>query len=298
MALEKTTFQYPIEDIDYPGKVIFTPIIDPPVEVGLLSSAVEAATAEGEEERRGENSELQTKRGRAPQIRESNKECVLFFPGSINISDAATYNNVDLGVIGGAAEAAIKAGSSALSGVASAGKTGIASFIDSFSSANATDAGKLAVNRLSGALGNEVAAAVKSQTRVTTNPNTRALFESVPLRTFQFSFKLIPHNATEAEEIKSIIRFFREELYPQEIAARELEFSIGYKFPNRFNIQFLYEDKEIATKIYYSYLTSFSAVYNASGMGMHSDGNFTEVDISMEFMESRALSRKDILEGY
>jgi hypothetical protein len=33
-------------------------------------------------------------------------------------------------------------------------------------------------------------------------------------------------------------------------------------------------------------------------MGMHDDAGFSEVDISLGFMEGKALSRKDILAGY
>ena len=40
-------------------------------------------------------------------------------------------------------------------------------------------------------------------------------------------------------------------------------------------------------------------VYNSSTMGMHYDGNFSEIDMTLTFLESKALSRKDVIaEGF
>ena len=45
------------------------------------------------------------------------------------------------------------------------------------------------------------------------------------------------------------------------------------------------------------YLQSFNAVYNPNGMGMHSDGSFSEFQITMSFTEGTALNRQDVEEG-
>lgn len=289
-----TVYKYPIEENDYPGRVVFTPLIETPADVRVFRSETNESIV-------GEDGDVLTVTGGSAAVQRSKTRCELYFPSSLNISDAATYNNVDLGIMGGAAESAISAGGSALSGVMSAAGGSIESFIDSFKTGGAaTSTAKMVANRVSKVAGGGVSAAVKSQTRVTTNPNTRTLFESVPLRTFSFTFKMIPQSASESQMITDIIRFFRSELYPEEIKVPigndpTLEVSVGYNFPNKFAIEFLYKNKPVATRIKPAYLSEFSATYNSSGMGMHPDGGFTEVDISMTFMESKALSRKDIL---
>ena len=91
---------------------------------------------------------------------------------------------------------------------------------------------------------------------VTTNPNTRVLFKSVALREFAFAFKFIATSPAEAEEIKEIIKLFRTELYPENInlTVGNSEVSIGYKFPNKFQINVEYDGDEIATRIKPCYL--------------------------------------------
>ena len=53
---------------------------------------------------------------------------------------------------------------------------------------------------------------------------------------------------------------------------------------------------EVGTRIKPAYLTDLQTVYNSSSMGMHYDGNFSEVDLSLTFLESKALSRTDVIE--
>ena len=54
----------------------------------------------------------------------------------------------------------------------------------------------------------------------------------------------------------------------------------------------------LATRILPSYLRNFSATYNSSGMGFLDGGDFTEVDVSMTFIESSTLHKKLIGKGY
>jgi hypothetical protein len=228
----------------------------------------------------------------------SGEKCILHLPQGITIADKADYGTANLGMIGGAVEAgAIAAQEGSM--------PSITSFLDSLKGGAGKDLGKLAVAKTVGAFSEEAGNAIKAQAKVTSNPNSRALFNSVPLRSFTFSFKMIPHSQEEARNIKEIITFFRKELYPEEIPANlgEIQFSVGYKFPNRFGIKMYYGSgnniKEVGTRIQPAYLTDMQTVYNSSTMGMHYDGNFSEVDLTLSFLESKALSRKDVIdEGF
>jgi hypothetical protein len=144
----------------------------------------------------------------------------------------------------------------------------------------------------------EVAGAFRSAGGVTTNPNTRVLFKSVGLREFSFAFKFLATSAREAEEIKEIIKLFRTELYPDtiNIPVGTSEISIGYRFPNKFQITVEYDGEEIATRIKPCFLRDVSVTYNNTSMSMHEDGNFTEIEMSLSFQETRTLSRKDVEE--
>lgn len=235
--------------------------------------------------------------------------CILYLPSAIQISDAAVYDNVSLGALGAITEAALKQGSNIASAIATAGKDELKSFADGLMDGLGTTQAKLAGVRATSKLGDKISGAVKSTTRITTNPNVRAIFNQVPLREFSFTFKLVANSPKEALEIKKIIKYFRTELYPSDIMVGEgIRLSLGYHFPDMFRIEFHHPAEEltpgkwspsqVATKLKDCYLTGFNAVYNATGMGLHKDGNFTEIDVTLSFREASTLSKKDIAKGY
>lgn len=317
--------EFPIKySADYKGRIIFNVIEEPQSDIdnimkgfenkeGVIGSRDNAVDERGEpvkkspERAQADKKALDQARatgivntlGAKKPIKLSNKSVSLFLPQGVQISDGVQYENNDLGTLGALAErgaGAAATGQGAIQGVGN----GVGSIIDAFKGASSNSGiGRLAANKVAGAFGQEVGAGVKSATRVTLNPNTRALFKAVNLRSFSFTFKMIPMNVEENIRVQEIIKFFRSELYPEEILLGQEQdntIPIGYKFPNRFQIKMFYNNVEIATKLLPCYLESFQSVYNATSMGMHKDGGFQEVDITMNFRESRTLSRKDIIE--
>jgi hypothetical protein len=225
----------------------------------------------------------------------------LYLPQAVQINDAASYSNVDLGIMGAGGAAAMAEGANLIPALIEGAGQSAASIIDAIMgrAPNSPDLAKLAVNRAAKFLpGEGMRGAVASATRVSVNPNTRALFKSVPLREFTFTFKMIPTSKKETEQIKGIIKFFRENLYPEVIDMGGIP--AGFKFPHVFEISLKYaKNKELATKILPSYIRSFAATYNASGMGFLEGGDFSEVDITMSFIESGTLHKKLVQsEGY
>ena len=224
----------------------------------------------------------------------------LYLPQAIQITDQAAYSNTNLGIMGGATQQALAQGSAILPTLMTEAKDTAASIIDVIVNGrgDTRDLAKLAVNRASKMLpGQGMRGAVSSATRVSINPNTRAIFDSIPLREFTFTFKMIPTSKEETRVIKNIIKFFRENLYPEVITMGDIP--AGYKFPHVFTIDLKYKDKDIATKILPSYIKTFNATYNASGMGFLEGGDFSEVGITMTFMESGTLHKELVQkEGY
>ena len=231
------------------------------------------------------------------------KRISLYLPRAIQIQDTVTYDNAfQLGLIGGAIEAG--AGSpggavgSALGAIASEAG-GFANTLLGRTGGMSSDAagilsGKVAA-RIPG-IGDQAGGAIRSATRLTTNPNTRALFQSVPIRNFSFAFQLVPTSRAEARTIENIIKTFREELYPEALTAGGV--NVGYRFPNRFLIKVKYNNTEIkGIKFLPVYMQSFNATYNAATGGMHNDGRFSSVDISMAFTETRAIAKADVRDG-
>lgn len=268
------------------------------VAMGSAAAAVAAASAANKGIER-----VEINRGTGQVLKQGNKgSAILYLPQAIQITDQAAYSNTNLGIMGGATQAAMAQGAALLPTLMSETKDAAASIIDVIVNGrgDTRDLAKLAVNRASKMLpGQGMRGAVSSATRVSVNPNTRAIFDSIPLREFTFTFKMIPTSRDESIAIKKIIKFFRVNLYPEVITMGDIP--AGYKFPHVFTIDLKYKDKKdpLATKILPSYIKSFNATYNSSSMGFLEGGDFTEVDITMTFMESGTLHKELVQkEGY
>lgn len=228
------------------------------------------------------------------------EKCELYLPMALIVNDQITYETGNLNQLGATALTALGQGNSLVGSLKAGLEQSIATTIDFFKGGLAEDAARLAVARASASKlvpSESFKNAISIAGQVTMNPNTRALFKSVPLRTFSFSFKFLPKSADEAEVVKNIIKFFRVHAYPETIP-EGAELSVGYKFPNMFEIKTLYDGKQVGTKIKKCYLQSIQHTYNPTGMGFHADGQPVEVDLTLTFTEHVTINRKDIDEGF
>lgn len=222
----------------------------------------------------------------------------LYLPSSLPFFDGVTYNTATLGATGAAMEAGLAAGGSALGTALKAMVTEGASLIEGMWSGAKDEVGSIALAKAASLAPEGIGNGIRSAARVIANPNTRVLFEGVQHRTFSFTFKMIPKSAEEATHIENIIKFFRKEQYPKPITIKGVK--AGFHFPNKFEIVMYGQgNTRIGPKIGYCYLQTVNVTYNATGMGLHEDGKFTEYDMSLTFTEERPLDKTLIEEeGY
>tara|TARA_R110000772_G_scaffold202490_3_gene312806 strand:+ start:2139 stop:3170 length:1032 start_codon:yes stop_codon:yes gene_type:complete len=221
------------------------------------------------------------------------KQHKIFFPcpANIAINDSATYNAVELGVMGGVAVAATESGGegSGVSGMAGKVMAQIGTTTQNF---KAGEIGAAIGAKLPG-----VPASVKGiasiKGRTLDNPNTNTVFNGNALRTFAFSFKMIASSEDEAELVRKIHSKFRAFTYADAGGAQ----NILLAFPPTWTIRFLNgEGKEnpYIPKVYSCYLLSIESSFNATTNMFHSGGAPLEVDINISYQESRVLNRFDI----
>lgn len=305
------SLQFPLSDqSNYQGRIKFDVIktIPPTISQRALRRIQEGArTSDNVLNGSADNPDLFDPRG-ADQRSQSNSfigrsreiptgdRCSIYLPQSIQIQDGVQIENVDLGVFGASLEAGIKAGTSPIEAAISAAGDTFSSMADFFRGNLSQDAARAAASRLAGVAGDTNASAVRSALQTTPAPNTRAIFKSVNIREFSFTFNMLPKTRQEAQEIENIIKFFRTELYPETIDVGNIP--VAYKFPNKFAISIQYGGKEVATKILNSYLRNFQSNYNPSAMSFYEGGYFQETQITMSFVEARTLDKKDIEGGY
>lgn len=226
---------------------------------------------------------------------------VLYLPAQINITDGANYEQAELGTIGALVADQMNKGVSALSAVEAAVKNQISTMVDLLTTnpTIATNAGRLAAVKVASMVSTTGGNVASTVFRAAVNPNRRQLFRGVNLREFSFNFKMIANSAREAQEIDNIIKFFRTEMYPESVAiGEEGSTSIGYVFPNLFDIVMSYNGNQVATKIAPSFLRNVDVVYNPSSMGFHVDGKASEIDLRLVFAEERTLDKSDIKQGF
>jgi hypothetical protein len=286
-------YQYPIEHQDeFLGTISFEAMVEPPIEVTLFGA--------------GASTNIQTfaDRGAVAAIDYDVQQQLFGIPRTPKIQDGVSYdNNVNLGAIGAIGAGLVANGASIASASQAAISGSIQSFIDGMTNGGGGgDLARLAAVRVGDNVNSaspEFNNAVKSIAQVVPNPNTRTLFRGVAMRAFMFDFSLIANSVREAQEIKNIIRFFRTQLYPEDIGGTaSTQGVLGLKFPNKFEIKVKYRDKDLGIRFLPCYLTSFSATYNEQGGAMHKDGGWNIVQIQLSFSETRTLVKQDIEQGY
>ena len=203
----------------------------------------------------------------------------IYQPVGIAVSDGANYQNFDLGNI--------QSGLDFAKNVASGSRTNV-------SGSDVLAAALIAKNSLSGKeSGFNIRSKAALAAGVATNPYTRTTFETVNIRTFNFSFKLVAEDAKEAETAKAIERTFRKFLYPKRAGA------LALSYPPLFRIEFrtLGDINPYMPNIKPCYLTSLESTFNETANTFHADGSPIEVNLSLGFQEERALLRDDLYEN-
>lgn len=123
------------------------------------------------------------------------------------------------------------------------------------------------------------------------NPNMELLFSGPSLRPFSFTFKLSARGVDDKEQIRQIIRFFK-----QGMAAQRTASQLFLKAPNTFKIRYLHKAKDHP---YINYikecaLQSFTVNYTPEGNYMtFADGLMTSYEITMQFQELEPIFNDD-----
>ena len=214
-----------------------------------------------------------------------NDSFVIFLPMPVNLqfSDAATYNDAELGMAGmvGGALGAAKGG----------GIKGVGNYLGSLGNSIPRSLGDLA--QLSTALSpldDSVKSAVSIGLGTTLNKNITTEFTGMATRRYSFAFKFMAKSESESGMIRNISRALRMGLYAKGN-------TIQLDYPPIWSIYFLDGDGsplEYIPKIYECYLDTLTSSYNQAANLWFSDGAPLECDLAFTFIETRALTANDI----
>ncbi len=127
-------------------------------------------------------------------------------------------------------------------------------------------------------------------------------FKNVGRRSFEYTFKMIPKNSREAEEVRKIIFAFKANMLPEMLEGRNRD---TMTVPNTFNIQYMYKGKEndYVHRVSECFLDSVSVTYGGDRYKTfepHADDGAppVETSISLSFKEIEIITRERVFEGY
>jgi hypothetical protein len=216
-------------------------------------------------------------------------------PEGVQMNDSMAYNNQDLNILGYAAQRGARVGIGAESwtqaGAGLVGETGkiLSEFIPgtrrealaSLAQATNTNA--------------EIAAGIASVNQMSQNKNTVTTFDGVGIRTHTFTFKMIARSPEESQMIKNIQFAFRAGMYPVNVPSAE---NMRLNFPPKWRIEYVsLPNLAPLTHLpqpYECYLQNLSTNFNASSKMWRSDKAPLEVDVTVAFTETKALTMRDI----
>jgi len=209
-------------------------------------------------------------------------------PQGLAFNDSASYSTINMGTISAIADIAKAAG----------GATGIGNKIKAAAGeggAQAFSGGGIGASiLLSRKLGLETTAkTLEFSSKQVVNPRTNTAFDGNTLRSFQFDFKLIASNEAEVRSIDSIQNVFRNNTYAAEVGGRKTML----QYPSLWHIEFLSPDMtelQYIPKIFSCYITACNTTINSSDNTYRNDYSPHEVDISLQFQESKILTRNEI----
>jgi len=127
-------------------------------------------------------------------------------------------------------------------------------------------------------------------------------FKNVERRAFQYTFKMIPKNSREADEIRKIVFAFKANMLPEMAKGFSRD---TMKIPNTFNIQYMYKGKEndYIHKVSECFLENVQVTYGGDRYKTfepHSDDGAppVETSITLAFKEIEIITRERVFEGF
>jgi len=235
---------------------------------------------------------------------ETGNSVALYFPANYTVSDSFNYQTESTGLVGAAVESFRSGRGSSITEedvqeVAKAALTNknSAAVLTGLGAAGIASLGLSGFSSLLGgaavgsAVGN-VAAEFAKEEQVALNPREFMLFKSPNIRTFSFSFNLIPSNENEIEAIPNIIKFFRKAAYPSLHSVNAV-----YNFPEAFNINIGNSDSVI--KIPEVFCEGVNVAYNPNSMSYFRVDNLpVEINLGLSFKEIKPINKAFVDLGY
>lgn len=152
----------------------------------------------------------------------------------------------------------------------------------------ATDAIVNTTQQVLGALSQSMEAAVALVAGNALNPHMRAVFESIPLRLFSFTWKIAPRTPDEGRAIRQIVNKIRYHSLPSDNLG-----GLRLSFPDELYIDFIGKHADFLPKIRKCVVVSvqFNHARNGTPTFFH-DGTPTHMELALQIQEVNQITRE------
>ena len=134
----------------------------------------------------------------------------------------------------------------------------------------------------------------------TVNPFIEVAFDSMGVRTFNYTFDFRPKSSRETEEVQAIIKLFRFHMVPEQKGSNHRYMTL----PSTFDIHYMYQtneaskENEFYSKIATCVLTGCDVDYTPDGVKSFESGAPTHITMALNFMETEMLTKEKINDGF
>ena len=221
-------------------------------------------------------------------------------PKGVNFSDTANYGEVDMGNIigGGVGDAIGKLLQGGMDiGDALKNAAGQQLNLSSMATRATTNLLKAGAEKFGKVVGVDEGAVGVLQKKIMA-PNKNTAFNGNNMRTFTFTFTLIARSKDDTDTMHNMHRVFRRYTYAGSSADNP---NVVLEYPPVWKIRFIqsngydvFVESKYMPKIFSCYLKSFDCTFNREQSMFRTDGSPFDMTFSLNFQETRVLTRHDI----
>ena len=226
---------------------------------------------------------------------------VLYMPPAILNNTAALYKEVELGGNLGEAAGRVKSlmnrGEGLSMGTAAEGIRGFSGQLTAMMERSLLKVG-------SQIIGGDMLAAYDKISNRAMNNFLETTFTGVGFRKFSYNWKFSPKNPKEVIEVNNIIKTFRFHMLPE--LPKDTRFGRYYVVPSEFDIFYMFrgDENQWFNKLVTSVLVNMDVNYTPNQyqtfrpIDGYTGAPPTEIDMKLDFMETKLITKSDVLEGY
>lgn len=126
------------------------------------------------------------------------------------------------------------------------------------------------------------------------NPFKECIFESVDFRSFAFTYRFMPRNPRESEEVKKIIKLLKFHMHPELSEGR-----LFFIYPSEFQLTYYFNGKENDSLFKFApcILSNMDVSYGEGQFSSFDDGYPAEIILKLTFRETEINTKESIERG-